>query len=357
VIVPLLKRDTTGGFRPEIQPREDIGRPAVDCLRLDGVLETRLLSPQLHQLLLGMARVRNAVSSFRLEGETVELDRARQLIEGETPSTPSEIGVLRLAQAYSELGANHLPDFTVDGLLGIHHRLFDGIMQEDWVGALKPIQNYILNADSGSLRFTPTPPERTEKELQQLFEWYRRARFLHLPPVVAAIFFAEYQAIHPFMDGNGRVGRWLNIAVLKDLGCSKSPLIPLDTRFFRTSDHYYEFLGTTNSGEDYNLWIRYFVNQTKDAYKAASKQANLGPLVSSFSRESTRRVLRWILGAGGEWFSRGDYPNPRHYSAPAIWSSLDELKSKGVLESRGERRGRKYRLRSRFLADIYARRL
>jgi Fic family protein len=354
--MPLSKRDTTRGFQPAFRPREDIGLPAVECMRLDGMLETRLLSPQLHQILLGMARVRNAVSSFRLEGETVDLDRARQLVDGASPASPSETGVLRLAQAYANLGQGKTLDLTVKGLIEVHRTLFDGIMRPNWVGDLKPEQNFIINSGSGSVRFTPTPPERTKAELEALLAWYAGARFTLLPPVIAAIFFAEFQAIHPFMDGNGRVGRLLNVAILTDLGCAKATLVPLDTRFFRTSEHYYDYLATTNSGEDYYHWTRYFVQETKEAYKAAAKQANLGPLVSGFSKESTRRVLSWVLTGSGDWFSRSDYPNPKNYSQPALWVALDELKKAGILEARGERRGRRYRLRSKFLADVYARR-
>ncbi len=304
-----------------------------------------------------MARVRNAVSSFRLEGETVDLDRARQVVDGAAPASPSEIGVLRLAHAYSGLATGHRTTLTVDGLTALHKRLFKGLLEDpEWEGVLKTSQNFIINEGSGTARFTPTPPERTRQELEQLLAWYEEARFSLLPPVVAATFFAEFQAIHPFMDGNGRLGRLLNIAILAELGCRKAPLIPLDTRLFRTSERYYEFLGTTNSGENYHHWTRYFVHEAREAYRAAAKQANLAPFVSSFSKESTKRVLRWILGGTGEWFSRGDYPNPRRYSQPALWAALDELRRAGIVEARGERRGRRYRLRSRFLADVYARR-
>ena len=355
--MPLEKRDTSGGFSPTLHPGDDIGAPAVECVRLDGVLETRLLSPQLHQILLGMARLRNAVSSFRLEGETVDLDRARQVLDSGKPETPSEIGVLRLAKAYSEVSMGKGPTLTIQGLLDAHRALFKGLLQTDWVGALKQQQNYIINAGSGSLRFTPTPPQRTEKELERLFEWLDRAKFTLPVPVIASLFFAEFEAIHPFMDGNGRLGRLLNIAVLTKLGLRKAALIPLDTRFFRTSDHYYEFLGATNTGSDYYSWARYYVGQMRQAYKAAAWQANLEPFVSKFSRESTRRVLLWVLQGTGAWFARSDYPNPQGYSPPAIWSALSELNKAGVLEQVGERRGRRYRLRSRFLADVYSRRL
>jgi Fic family protein len=353
--LPLKKRDTTGGFRPDIHPGDDIGRPAIECIRWDGRLETLLLSPQLHEVLLGMARLRNAVSSFRLEGETVDLDRARAILEGAKPESSSEIGVHRLAKAYGEVSRGAGPAFTVRGLIDAHRTLFKDIMRPDWVGVLKSEQNTIINGGSGSIRFLPTPPQRTEKELEKLFEWLNLVKFTLPAPVVASIFFAEFEAIHPFMDGNGRLGRLLNIAVLVHLGLRKAALIPLDTRFFRTSDHYYEFLGTTNAGTDYHHWARYYVGEMQQAYKAAAGQANLGPFVSKFSRESTRTVLQWVLRGTGGWFSRSDYPNPSGYSQPAIWSSLDELSKAGVLEQTGQKRGRRYRLRSRFLSDVYGR--
>jgi Fic family protein len=354
--VPVLKPDTSRGFHPHLAPGEDIGGPAVNCLRLDGVLETRLLSPKIHEILLGMSRVRNAVSSFRLEGETVELNRARELLDGKKPATPSELGVLKLAKEYSALGGAGPPALTIPGLCALHKRLFTDVLRSDWVGVLKPQQNFIVNTGSDSLRFTPTPPERTAAELEALFRWYRENRYAQLPPITASLFFAEFQAIHPFMDGNGRIGRFLNVALLADLGCRRASLIPLDTRFFRTSDHYYEFLGSTNAGDSYSLWSRYFVGEVESAYKVAAKQANLGPLVSQFSRESTRTFLRWILSGDGGWFSRGEYPNPSKYSQPALWSALNELLKGGLLEAQGEKRGRRYRLRSKFLAEVYSRR-
>jgi len=339
--VALTKADTSAGFRPAIPIAEDTGRPAVDCLRWDGILEARLLSSKHHEVLLGMARVRNAVSSFRLEGEPVELHRARELLEGRTPASPSELGVLRLAGAYSELAKRNLPEFSVEGLCSLHRELFRDVLKPEWVGVLKTQPNFIVHTGSDTLRFTPTPPERTRAELEALFEWYRENRFGHLPPVIAAVFFAEFQAIHPFMDGNGRVGRLLNIALLVDLGCTRAPLIPLDTRLFRTSNQYYDFLGTANAGQSYSLWTRYFVGEIASAYKVAAKQANLGPLVSSYSRESTRALLRWVLSGDGGWFSRSEYPNPKKYSPPALWSALDELVRTGLLEARGKHRGRR----------------
>lgn len=360
--MPTTKPDTSGGFAPAIRPGRDIAAPAVDVLRLDGLLERSVLSPKIHQLLQSLVRVRNAVSSFRLEGERVELDRARALVEGEAAHTASEKGVVRLAKAYSELAAGRLPALTVDGIRGVHRDLFNGLLsddrgtlRDDWVGVLKPDQNYVV--DATGVRFVPTPPARTKKELQALLDWYGSVRNLWQPPVVAALFFAEFQGIHPFMDGNGRVGRLLNTAVLVDMGCKQAPLAPIDLRFLRSSERYYEFLASTNSGRRYDLWTRYFVGEVLHAYRLARSQADLNVVVNRFSRPSTQALLRWILGGSGGWFASGDYPNPKHYSQPALWAALDELRRAGIVEAQGDRRGRKYRLDPTFLPEFYPSRL
>jgi Fic family protein len=348
------KPDTSRGFRPSVPWTEDIVRPANEILRLDGRLETRLLSTQLHQVVLGVARLRNAVSSLRMEGEVVELDRAREVLDGRTPTSPTEDGFLRLAKAYGGLARGVVPKLSIRGIVQKHRELFDGVLTSAPAGRLKTEQNAIVNSGTGRPIFLPTPPERVEAELTALLEWYRTDRF-HFPgPVAAGLFFAEFQAIHPFGDGNGRIGRYLNSAILQELGLKRISAVPLDLRFFRSSDQYHEMLATTNSGSNYSLWIRYFVKEVEHAYRLADRQANLGPVLNRFSRASTRSVLRWVLASDGGWFRRGDFPNPTKLSPPAVWAALDELRKGGILEARGERRGRAYRLNSKFLADLYA---
>lgn len=356
--MPTSKPDTTRGFHPRIRLTEAIVRPANDILRLDGLLETRLLSTQIHQIILSTARLRNAVSSLKMEGEEIELARARMVLDGTAkPESPAEEGFLRIAQAYGELGNGHLPDLTVDGIFRTHNSFFAEILEDDIVGRLKEKQNYIVGGIGDQVRFIPTPPERVHEELHSLLEWYESSRYEFPPAITAALFFAEFQAIHPFIDGNGRLGRYLNVAILYDLGCIRSPVVPIDLRFFRSSDNYYDMLATANTGSEYNIWSRYFVGEVRAAYQIAVKQASLTPIVGKFKRESTRSILRWILSGDGSWFSRSEYPNKRKYSNPTIWSSLNELTLNGVLEARGERKGRTYRLRSQFLADVYRRKL
>ena len=302
-----------------------------------------------------MARVRNAVSSFRLEGERVELDRARQLLATRRPESPAEQGVLQLAQAYRDVSEGKLPEFSILGFQDAHRRLFRGALDEGVVGRIKTRDNVITDISGSIVRLEPTPAVRVREELHALLEWIGSNEGRHLPSVIAAVFLAEFEAIHPFPDGNGRLGRFLNIALLKRLGLEHAALVPLDTRFFRTSDHYYEYLGSTNSGRDYGLWTRYYATELRKAYEAAYRRSDLREILARFRRPSTRAILEWVLQGEGEWFRRGDFPNPRSYSGPALWYAFQDLVEHEILEERGEGKGREYRLRSKFLASVYGR--
>jgi fido (protein-threonine AMPylation protein) len=353
--MPSRKPDTTGGFHPRIPSGPEITHPSIAAVRLDGRLDRSILSPQLHRVLLGVARIRNAVSSFRMEGERVELDRARDLMESGEPETPSERGVVRLAKAYGELSAGQLPEFTLSGIERSHRRLFAGTLDDGVVGRYKTVANVITDVSETIVRFHPTPPERVAGELTALLEWVEGPGMAGLPPVTAAIFLAEFESIHPFLDGNGRLGRFLNVALLQRLGLRNAALVPLDTRFFRTSDHYYEALATTNLGTNYQLWTRYYVRELKKAYELAGRRGDLSKTVGRFSKPSTRAVAQWVLAGSGDWFHRGDYPNPRGYSGPALWGWLQELVRAGMLEERGAAKGREYRIKSESLAEAYGR--
>jgi Fic family protein len=349
------KPDTTRGFHPRIPGTPDTVQPALSALRLDGGLDRSVLSPQLHQVLLGVARLRNAVSSFRLEGERVHLDRARDVLETGRPETNVERGILQLARAYRDVSAGKLPEFSLAGIERAHRELFAGVLDDALVGRYKTSANVITDVSETVVRFEPTPPERVRGELAALLAWLAEATGAGLPPVTAAIFFAEFEAIHPFPDGNGRLGRYLNVALLHKLGLRNSALIPLDTRFFRTSDRYYAALASTNTGKAYHLWTRYYARELHKAYEVAVGRGDLRGTLEQFSRRSTQSVLLWVLSGAGQWFHRGDYPNPRGYSGPAVWGALQELVRAGLLEERGAAKGREYRLKSGFLADVYGR--
>jgi Fic family protein len=276
------------------------------------------------------------------------------------PQTPEEKEVVLLSKAYEELHSlARPPELSVEYIRRIHGRLFpDGLgLDAGPIGRFKETPNGVYSQTEGRMIFDATPPERTEAEVEALLEWIKDDARVLPPAVGSALFFVEFQAIHPFGDGNGRVGRFLNLVVLRRLGYRNVCLVPLDGRFFRTRNRYYKTLRTTNAGRNYQLWCRYFAEQLERAYQLAVSRADLRPLLDKFSRASTRSLLEWCLAGDGGWFSRSDFPNPKGYSLPAITSSLAELMRTGVLNGRGMKRGREYRLSTEFLRKVYGREL
>jgi Fic family protein len=356
--VTIQKLDTSNGFHPAVAATSDMVLHSTESLRRDGRLDSAILSPTIHQLILSIARLRNVVSSLRIEGEPVDLKMARQVIEHRKPQTPQEREVLLLSETYDQLHRlDRLPRLDVEYIRSLHARLFPDQIGLDSgpVGEFKDKPNGVFSESEQRWIFEATPPERTVVEIGSLLDWVD-AEAWHLPPAVAAaVFFAEFQAIHPFSDGNGRVGRFLNLHLLRMLGYRNVCLVPLDGRFFRTRNRYYAALRTTNTGQNYQIWCRYFASQLDRAYKLALARADLRPLLEQFSRHSTRSMLEWCLAGDGGWFSRSDFPNPKHYSPPALTSSLGQLVKRGVLEQRGEKRGRQYRLSTEFMRRVYGR--
>jgi Fic family protein len=357
IYVKLLKKDTSGGFTPILPGGDAIAGPNRACLRLDGQLDRATLGPQIHRAILTMARLRNIVSSLRQEGVQVDFAAARDVLDGQAPTRASEVEVLRFATEYARIHeAAQLPALTVNAVLELHGRLFHGYDEVDYrPGRLKTAQNGIGLTGGGSdmWHFECTPPERTHAELEALVTWYDANRSSEPAISVAAVFFAELQGIHPFHNGNGRLGRVLNTWVLKDLGFANIGLVPLDARFFRTTDSYYDRIRSTNTGTTWGPWGNYFAQETRKAYEAAVGMSDLSNLVKAQPTDSARHVLTWAIRRGDDWFARKQIPL-EGYQPGTISVALRALVDGNVFTTNGKtRKGTKYRLRTDLLQDIF----
>lgn len=351
-----VKPDTSGGFRPTLSADEAIRGANRACLRSDGKLDEAILSPAIHRLILSMARIRNVVSSLLIEGQSVDFSQAREVLETRAPESAAGEQTLRFLDRYAwihDTAASDLPEPTTAFLCDLHRELFEG-MDEYLPGKLKTERNGLLSPETGTYTFECTPPERTAAELDMLLAWYHEARHAEVESVVAGTWFAEFEAIHPFHDGNGRLGRLACLLILKKLGLENAPLVALDARLYHTREQYYEKLATTNLGTNYLVWNRYFSKELAKAYKHALDMTDLRPVLEQVRSKPTRATLEWVLGrAGADWFKRGDLPNSEGFSGVALTKALADLTEQGVLEPRGEKRGRHYRLRTEYLERIF----
>jgi Fic family protein len=141
-----------------------------------------------------------------------------------------------------------------------HRRLLDGARGAGkQPGELRRSQNWIGGTRPGNAIFVPSPPEQVPMLLADM------ERFIHdtatdLPPMVkAALIHAQFETIHPFLDGNGRIGRLLIAALFEHWGLLSEPLMYLSGYLKQHQAEYYRRLSAIRTEGDWESWIRFFL--------------------------------------------------------------------------------------------------
>jgi Fic family protein len=155
-------------------------------------------------------------------------------------------------------------------------------------GALRRSQNWIGGTRPGNAVFVPPPPEKVAGLLADL------ERFIHhrdpkLPALVRiALAHVQFETIHPFLDGNGRIGRLLIAALMEHWGLLPEPLMYLSGTLKRHQREYYRLLSAVRTEGDWEGWLRFFL----EAVEAAAIEAERGIVaVASLVTADRRRLL------------------------------------------------------------------
>ena len=124
-------------------------------------------------------------------------------------------------------------------------------------GEFRRSQNWIGGSRPGNARFVPPPPEYLPDCLGEL-EKYLHAE--HTPVLVkAALAHVQFETIHPFLDGNGRLGRLLITLLLCDQGALTQPLLYLSLYFKTNRDRYYDLLQAVRLEGGWETWLEFFL--------------------------------------------------------------------------------------------------
>lgn len=156
-----------------------------------------------------------------------------------------------------------------------HNRLMSSVRGSDkHPGQLRRSQNWIGGTRPGNAVFVPAPPEQVVELMSNL------EKFIHadsdqsdnLPPLVKiALIHAQFETIHPFLDGNGRIGRLLITALLEHWGLMPQPLLYLSSYLKRHQTAYYRHLSAIRNDGDWEAWISFFlegvITTATDAHK------------------------------------------------------------------------------------------
>ena len=187
-----------------------------------------------------------------------------------------------LAYAREQLHRRDGLPLSIRLLNGAHARLMRGARGADkQPGQVRRSHNWIGGTRPGNAVFVPPPPNALTTVLSD-FEHYIHADD-SLPPLVrAGLLHLQFETIHPYLDGNGRIGRLLVSLLLEHWDLLSKPLLYLSLFFKRNQDDYYRLLNEVRTEGDWESWIRFFLEGVATIAKEATDTArDLFALVSA----------------------------------------------------------------------------
>ena len=153
-------------------------------------------------------------------------------------------------------------------------------------GEFRRSQNWIGGTRPGNAAFVP-PPHLAVPDCMGELERFLHAKDDGLPTLVrAGLAHVQFETIHPFLDGNGRVGRLLITLLLCEAGLLRQPLLYLSVYFKRHRERYYELLGRVRHTGDWEAWLAFFLQGVQETAENAA--ATVGRLTERFTADRER---------------------------------------------------------------------
>jgi Fic family protein len=287
-------------WRLDAATAADVTDAELAIARLNAQVSTLANSEALARLLLRA----EAVASSKIEGLEVggrrllKAQLAQVLDDRRSDVTAAEVLDNIEAMSWAAETLSTRPSITVDGLLEVHERLLAGRQLEKHGGKLREVQNWIGGSDYNpcSAAFVPPPPDQVPELVEDLCEFCNGDM---LPAVAqAAVAHAQFETIHPFVDGNGRTGRTLIHVILRRRGVAPRFLPPISLVLATHADAYIDglnrtrYVGDPDSEEAMNAinsWVAFFAGACRRAVSDAE----------AFERRVAELREEWRARLGG----------------------------------------------------------
>lgn len=307
------------------------------------------------EVLLSPLTTDEAVLSSRIEGTRASLVEVLKFEAGEEPPEESrrrdihEIINYRRALLKAEGSLGKRP-FTLNLLLELHDILLDSVRGRDkGRGRFRQVQNYIAPAGIPieQASYVPPEPQRVQEYMHNWEKYYHadeRDILVHL-----AIIHAQFEIIHPFVDGNGRLGRMLISLFLHEKRILSRPMFYLSAYLEAHRDDYYGLLRALDGPESWNRWIAFFLRGIDEQARRNTDTARgilalyerikgdvLKLTHSQYSVPLLDTLFRKPILASSELFKMKGMP-----SRPMVMTLLKKFRDAGILKVVREGSGRR----------------
>jgi Fic family protein len=296
---------------------------------------------------LGVLLLRTeSVASSKIESVEASLDDYARALHG-IKSNSSAVSMVAAAEALEAMIADvqRRGRVELDAVTTAHQALMCGEPGEaDYGGKLRDMQNWIGGSDHsprGAL-YIPPPPETVPAYMDDLVAFANRE---DLPVLVqAAIAHAQFESIHPFTDGNGRIGRALINAVLRRRRATTRIVVPLASALVAHRDRYFDLLNAYRHGDARPL-VAYFADSSRiaasesrvTAARLAEIPAEWAEMTGTVRKGSAPSRLLEILPSR-PILSADDAAEALQAPAGRVYAAIERLRDAGVLRPLTDRK-------------------
>jgi Fic family protein len=289
---------------------------------------------------------REAVLSSKIEGTQATLGELLAAEAGvavdRSPDDLREVGNYVVALEHGIVRLKELP-LCVRIIRELHEKLMTGVRaQQASPGRFRKVQNWIGKPGStlATASFIPPPPDEVETCLAA---WEKFVHESELPPLVTiALAHYQFEAIHPFLDGNGRVGRLLISLFLIERQILPTPLLYLSAFFEAARREYYDGLRGVSERGEWNEWLEYFLQgvarMSEDALSRAARiNSKLIEWQKKVAGDSTNAPLRVVeLLAANPFITAKGAAEKLGVAFTTAQRAIERLERLGIVKQSGD---------------------
>lgn len=348
-----------GKFPPEALDYAALVNPLVNATAALARYDQMLKSMHNSEILLAPLRSQEAVISSRMEGTVSTMDEIFKY-EADHPDEKTESGeptnarsevietwlyqqALTSAQQKMEAG-QPLSPFLIRAA---HERLLSfGRGAQKAPGQYKTEQNYLADGFKKHILFIPVRPEMLNDGMEALFKYLADSK--DTPLIKAAISHLEFEALHPFKDGNGRIGRMIITLLLWSSGLISQPHFYISGFFEEHKDTYIDMMRNVSATNEWTPWCVFFLDAIKSqAEKNLEVAERIGALYEDMKGTFGGALgSRWSVTALDFIFTNPVFRSNKFTSSSGIPSStaqrfLRMLVEKNLLTTLAEASGRR----------------
>ena len=335
-------------FLPRISVPEGFAPRSRRIKEMDLDLDGFILTDKDYMELVIDAYASNVHWSTKLEGNPLKEEEVRRITKAtfggaveEKPAGPKQEIINHLIHLINP-GRFALP-WDRASILLLHRYLLRGTGTRIRLGEYRK-KEVAIRTDTGQETFIPAPPGSIAEEVDSLLEWVNEKAPAYDPVVASTVMFHEFESVHPFEDGNGRVGRSLFHLYLQNTGLPNSHLCKIESQLLADEELYYQLLAFTDESASYRELIDLVSGAILKSYEITHLALSKKDLLSSSLDETSKTLLR-MAKRRSDWFSIDEASRwVESVGAQTIRNKLNDLSSMGAMEKKGRTRACRFRI-------------